>query len=275
VRQAGAHGMTYLAEAEPRTMFAANFGDTIAGPLLAECGGNQVLLEQYLDFVGDRSFRATLLVHEARREQIRYRLDASRMRALHVSSSLECAEGEARLDDSPQPFKTPNGDVIVLERAAAKAAARVLTRAAPFTLGFGELRDAVLPALASTDGLDETLTGFIEALVVGGLARYRLTPVERSGAKPCASDAARRYPELLPDGQAPHTFNAWHDPVVLDATGELMLPYLDGKHTPAQLRSMLEQAMKQGLTGDANASGEPAAAEAKGALERLLHRLCV
>jgi methyltransferase-like protein len=72
------HDLAYLADATPSTMFASNYGDNVAGPLLKECGHSQVLLDQYLDFVMNRAFRQSLLVHAERAPQIRYQLDRSR-----------------------------------------------------------------------------------------------------------------------------------------------------------------------------------------------------
>jgi hypothetical protein len=55
-------GLAYFADAEPATMFVQNYGEQVRGPLLRECGGSQVMMEQYLDFLVNRSFRQTLLV---------------------------------------------------------------------------------------------------------------------------------------------------------------------------------------------------------------------
>ncbi|WP_424742670.1 methyltransferase regulatory domain-containing protein, partial [Mycobacterium sp.] len=57
------HRLAYLAEALTSIMFPMNYGDKVAEPLLKECGHSQVLMEQYLDFVVNRPFRQTLLVH--------------------------------------------------------------------------------------------------------------------------------------------------------------------------------------------------------------------
>lgn len=264
---ADSHGMTYLADAEPKGMFAVNYGDAVARPLLEECADNQVLLELYLDFVGDRSFRASLLVHGARKPDIRHTIDEARLRELHVTASLACADGEARFDPSPQRFATPWGADIVLDHAASKAAAVALAHAAPFTMSFEQLRNAVRERVGNDDELDAALTAFLDAIVVRGLGRYCLSPVQRSGANPGVSEAARRYPGHVPEQQVPHTFNAWHEPVVLDAVGQLLLPYIDGKRTRAQLLVMLEQAAKQGQPLDAENG-------AAAAVDRVLRQLC-
>jgi hypothetical protein len=66
-------------------MFVSNHGAKVAEPLLKEAGGDQVLMEQYLDFLTNRSFRQSLLVHAAEKQNVQYRLDAQRMEKLHYA----------------------------------------------------------------------------------------------------------------------------------------------------------------------------------------------
>jgi hypothetical protein len=64
LRRLGARqGLDYFADAEPQTMFVSNHGAKVAEPLLKEAGNDQVLMEQYLDFLTNRSFRRSLLIH--------------------------------------------------------------------------------------------------------------------------------------------------------------------------------------------------------------------
>jgi methyltransferase-like protein len=270
VKHAEQHGMAYLGEADAHTMFATNYGEAVARPLLDECGGNQEMLEQYLDFVSDRSFRSTLLVHGARKPEIRHRVDETRLRQFHISASLACADDAVRFDASPQAFRTPSGNGIVLDQPLSKAAVVALTQAAPFTMSFEQMRDAAREHAGdlADDALDAALTTLIASLVIRGVAQYRLEALTRGQANPELGRIARDYPAQLPEGQAPHTFNAWHAPVVLDTAGQLLLPYIDGKHTRAQLLGMLEQAVAQGLSLDAETG------DAGAVLDRLLRQLC-
>lgn len=139
---AGEHGLAYLAEAQPPIMFAANYGDEVAVPLLQECGHSQVLLEQYLDFVVNRPFRQTLLVHAERAPHISYRLDASRFGRLHFAAWMPPVDGETRLDDSPQEYGEQGALTIVTQSADAKAALDALSARSPGTLSRQELLEA-------------------------------------------------------------------------------------------------------------------------------------
>jgi len=74
VARARAHGLDYLSEARPEYTFAQNYGPAVVGHLL-EYVHDQVLLEQHLDFVVNRHFRQTLLVHARCARRIDRRMD--------------------------------------------------------------------------------------------------------------------------------------------------------------------------------------------------------
>ena len=95
-------GLEYLGDAEVASMFASNFGADAAKMLIDECGGDQVVLEQLMDFLANRPFRQTLLVHAERGTQVRYQLDAARIANLHVG-------GEYVASDPQRPGRLPAG----------------------------------------------------------------------------------------------------------------------------------------------------------------------
>ncbi len=249
--RAGEQGLAYLGDAILPSMFAFNYGDEIGRLLMEECGHSQVAIEQYLDFVSDRSFRTSLLVHGARARGIAYHVGHERLRGLHVAASLTCANGEVRPDDSPQQFTADNGNPIVFDDAVAKAAAVALGEAWPFTMSFDALKRDVLTRLdaASTRdaaAFDARLDRFVNALVVRGFGRFRLQPVTRSAGNPAVPAAMRNYPALLPEGQLAHTVNPWHQPVQLDEAAQFLLHYIDGARTRKDLLGMLWKAVQDG-----------------------------
>lgn len=96
VSRARAHGLEYLAEAQPENMFVRNYGPLAVDHLLKDHGEDQVLLEQHLDFVANRSYRQTLLVHSERAPQISRTMERNRNRRLHVAAW--CRPSPDRLD---------------------------------------------------------------------------------------------------------------------------------------------------------------------------------
>ncbi|MNN71888.1 hypothetical protein D3C81_1878710 [compost metagenome] len=96
------------------------------------------------------------------------------------------------------------------------------------------------------------MTVLFEQLVISGMARVRLEPVVARAApceKPCIDPTLVAYVRALPEGHAPHVFNAWHEPVSLDVVASHLLPLLDGSRTRADLLKCLEEAEQKGQLG--------------------------
>jgi SAM-dependent methyltransferase len=236
VQRAGAHGLAYLAEARPEMMFPDNYGPKVAQYLLEQCGGVQELMEQYLDFVANRTFRETLLVHAERAPQIRYQPDRSRYSRLHVAACLLPTDGPTRLDYTRQEYLESDGATLFTNDPGFKAALDALSARWPWTQSRQELVDAVRTRLASAGftpsaDLPDHIDNLLGALILQGQARYRLDPVLPEPApEPLRLDKpARRMAELTrnEDDDA-STFNLWHETLTLSPLDGYLLPLLDG-----------------------------------------------
>jgi SAM-dependent methyltransferase len=197
VAQSQAHGLVYLADAAPQTMFATNYGDKVAEPLLKECGHSQVLLEQYLDFVVNRTFRQSLLVmpNARRRSGMRW---TARYEHLHFAAYVPPADEEVLLDDSAQEFGVP-GQTLSTQVPDVKVALEVLTSRWPWTLSRRELVDAVRARLnaagvESAANQGTAIDDLLEYLIVAGQVRCRLDPVAPAptSTPPRLDEPARR-----------------------------------------------------------------------------------
>ena len=80
---AGRHGLQYLAEANFSTMLISNFKPHV-GETLRRIAPDVVRMEQYIDFLRNRTFRQTLLIHEG--VAINRNLDAQVLKGLYVAS---------------------------------------------------------------------------------------------------------------------------------------------------------------------------------------------
>jgi methyltransferase-like protein len=240
-------GLAYLGDAVPSSMFAANFGASVAGPLLRECGDSQVRLEQYLDFVSNRTFRQTLLVHADRAGAIRYRLDGERLRALHVAAFLP-PQGDAALDDAPRPYGPPNSRPLILPQRSLKAAAAALTAAWPGTLDFRSLMAAVEAALP--DGApaeaEAEVTDLVELLVMQDRGKIRLSPVAKPEPVFAVPEAWRRYAACTAEAGMARIANAWHESVVLDVVERCLIEHLDGTQEDEDLVERLVACVAKG-----------------------------
>ncbi len=231
----GAHGLAYLAEAHPEAMIPANYGPKVAEYVNEKCGGVQVLVEQYLDFVADRTFRESVLVHAERAPQIRYNPTHSRYRRLYIAARLPPADGQTRLDHSRQEYLYSDGATLFTNDPGIKAALDALTARWPWTLSWQELVDAVHARLVSAglnprDKLSDHIVGLMEVLILQGQARFRLDPVllEPAQAPLRLDETARRMAELTRGESDASTFNLWHETLILSPVDRHLLPLLDG-----------------------------------------------
>ena len=235
LRRANAHGLAYLAEAQPEKMIPGNYHPKVADHLNEKCGGVQVLVEQYLDFVADRTFRESLLVHGERGPQISYNPHPSRYRRLHIAARVPPADGQTRLDHSRQDYLYSDGATLFTNDPGIKAALDALTARWPWTLSWQELVDAVQSRLVSAgfkpnDKLSDHIDGLMQVLILQGQALFRLDPVlrEPTEAPLRLDETARRMAELTRMESQPSTFNLWHETLTLSPVDRHLLPLLDG-----------------------------------------------
>jgi SAM-dependent methyltransferase len=254
VDRARAHGLEYLAEAQPENMFVRNYGPVAADHLLKDRGDDHVLVEQHLDFVVNRSYRQTLLVHSERAQQISRTMDRGRNRRLHVAACLPPVAGPTRLDDSRQLYGAAGVAQIVVSDPGVKVALDALNGRWPWTLSWQELRAATRSRLVRSEStqiadLDTRIDDLVEVLVTRGLARYRLDPVFPQPV--CApvrlNEAARRMAELTRDDDEAFIFNQWHESLPLAPLDRHLLPLLNGNRDRDALVDALVDLYRQNV----------------------------
>jgi SAM-dependent methyltransferase len=245
VARADARGLAYLCDAEPSTMFVQNYGEKVRDPLLRECGGSQVMMEQYLDFLVNRTFRQTLLVKQPRAGDIRYRLDPARIRALEFAGTFASEDGAAlTLDAREQPCRAIRGLSVTLRLPVHKAVAHLLGTSYPASMP----ADALIAAAAKlvdrpVAEIDAAVMAMLEELLILGALRIRRTPVPTATAVsglPQALTAVRVAPGLaLGAGATASACNQWHESVGLTLLERSLLPLLDGTHSHEALAEHL------------------------------------
>ena len=245
--RARGHGLEFLAEARPETMFPANHGPKVEAYLREKCGGIQVLVEQYLDFAVNRAFRESLFVHADRASQICYPPDRSRYAALHFAAWTPPVAGPTVLDHSRQEYEVADGATLFTNDPGLKATLEVLNTRWPWTLSRDDLVAAVHARLTFA-GLTPSaeLAGHVDdlmgVLIVQGQVRYRLDPVLPPPVPAEAlkvDETVRRLAEATRDDADASIFNLWHEPLLPTPVDRILLPLLDGTRDGAALLDAL------------------------------------
>jgi methyltransferase-like protein/SAM-dependent methyltransferase len=249
VERAGAHGLRYLGEARVGTMTTSNFAPDVdkALKLLAT---DQIATEQYMDFLRNRAFRETLLVHG--RNTPNWQVRAERVERLHIASATRPAENGLVdvASDAAVKYRSPSGLVMSTTRPLLKAVMQVLAEAWPATLSFTELLTRSRAAAGMTD--PATLDADARNLAGGLVDSYLGSDmVELHGAPISVTNTASEKPKAIPSArlraeQGRPVANRRHELVRLGDLERCLLSFLDGTRDRA---AIVEACVTAAMTG--------------------------
>ena len=218
--RAHAHGLAYLSEAEPHTIYLSNMPVNLQQQLLAECGGDQIVLEQYMDYLNNRSFRQTLLVHQSQKSKINYDTPEAVWLNLHYRGTYQ-AQADGAL------FTTAYGGSAALPLPWQRAVAAALTAASPGALAAKDLlatAQTVDPGVSRSD-----LVALLSAHVQSGALRATIEPPSCAGhaaAGGTLDGYASAYISRVTDAEkANQLTNVWHE------HRQFVLPYVQALAT--------------------------------------------
>lgn len=245
------HQLQYLCEANFSEVFLNDFPTQVMTDLL-KMAHDLIELEQYMDFLRNRTFRKTLLVH---RDQV-----ISRRLRPDVVQQLYAAANARSLSATPnarslavEEFSSPEGLKFATDHPVTKAALLHLESVWPQAVPFAELLDRAYERLgqgavaASVRAQDAQL---LSANLLKGFAysgrlielhtfapQFALQPGERPIASPWARYQAQTKAELT---------NLCHARVELKGIAQYLLSHLDGTHDRADLLEGLEKSVAAG-----------------------------
>jgi methyltransferase-like protein len=279
--EAGAHGLGFLGEA--RTPGLIDNLPPDARAALDRWAGHELAREQYLDFLNNRTFRRTLLCHEA---ALRARCETPDvMSRITISTGVRPVSPEPDVvGDTPEQFRRPEGiENVTTNNPLVKAALVTLfeadCRALSSTELWEQVRQRLGPRLAQIAGEEEARENLVAALVRcfgTGLVDFHVHPprfATEPGPRPLASPLAR----LQLRRQQPVT-NLRGRGVELDEFHRLVLERLDGTRDRASLLDEVGGLFRGGAFTIEQAGRpvhDPAVIDAllKSELEPTLHRL--
>lgn len=262
VERAETHGLQYLAEAHFPYVMPGNLPKSVT-QRIGQMATSLVEIEQYMDFVRNRTFRQTLLCHPE--QKIDRRLKPERLRGLYASSPARVGElDEKERQPNLEKFIAADGLSFVTTDAITKAAFHYLIGLWPRVISVPELVEVVraqvyayqVPATTAEQDFTTLATQLLQAYSrsIDMIELHVFPPrcVTIVSERPVMSAVARAQSKL---GNV--VTNMRHENAELDNTSRFLAPHLDGTHDRAALLDMLKNAVVlpqgQSLSQDAEA----------------------
>jgi methyltransferase-like protein/SAM-dependent methyltransferase len=245
------YDLQYLAEAEFPTVVLSNLGSDNAQKLLQLAGNDLIALEQYMDFVRNRTLRQTLVCHADTPIKRTLTADPAQMRQFSVTTRARLASETIDLQAGvPLVFHSAENQHITVDHPTSKAALLLLISMSPQAIPFDVLLDAARERLAAEEmalpdreddarALSTTLLrGFTTSLALIELHIWNPPFALQAGERPYASRIARFQAAAGYEQVA----SLRHERVSIDPFVRLVLPFLDGQHS---VDAVVDQVVKQ------------------------------
>lgn len=237
-----AAGLQYLGDTSVPSMFPRGYPPKVTDTLNRLCR-DLIQLEQYLDFVRNRMFRASLVCHAG--VPLVRTIDVGVLQDLYLSSPARRAA-----DDTPEAgaakYVIDGGGTITTSDALLAAALDALVEAWPGAVAFDQLAARLIAAgrMADTPPARQQLSAGLMNLLLNSAVSASVAPVgcgsaitDRPGVGPLARYTATK------EGWVP-TFR--HTVLRLDEFGRRVVPLMDGKTDRAALVDQLVDQFRAG-----------------------------
>ncbi|MEP6997896.1 MAG: class I SAM-dependent methyltransferase [Betaproteobacteria bacterium] len=230
--RAARHRLAFLAEADYRTMLVGGLPDQVE-QVLDRMASDILQREQLTDFLRNRNFRQTLLVHDP--APIDRALGPERMNSFWVASAARSAGagGDPR-SMAADEFRMPDGSGLRTPHPISKAAMAVLAKHWPAPIPFSDLCAIAAARIGLTGDVDDAqrttlASDVLKSFCVGAAELHAVGPafVIETGARPLASAVAR-----LQAARGNHVTNMRHEVVALDNNDRRLLQLIDGSSAP-------------------------------------------
>ena len=267
------HGLQYMCDADLKSMFPSVLGELAEGWLdQFETLEEQ---EQYLDYLGNRCFRQSLLCRAG--APLSHDLDIGRLRSQAFFADLRVPARVNLRKSSAESFILGGDKEVQVTHPMAKAALMELTERYPDAVAFPELAAAAAVRLRAAGNATaaEDLNGLLsELFLLFTHQAVGMTPLARRLAR---GDAARPRAHALARAQAAqqigHLATARHSTILLDDFSARLVEYLDGNRTvPEIIRQLTDdiRAQRLVLPGLKPAAPEKLQAQVGANVERFL-----
>ncbi|HEX4085489.1 MAG TPA: class I SAM-dependent methyltransferase [Chthoniobacteraceae bacterium] len=254
VEQAEKHDLQYLGEAQFGVMaIAASQGvkSEVWNTLMQVCS-NTTEREQYLDFLRNRQFRQTLLVHK--NVAVDRSLNPEHMSRLFVTTMASPKAAMNLESEEPDELQMPSGAAIPVRQPLMKAAVTHLAEIWPKAISFPELRKAARSRLSVKEGQpeEEALIKQDTTVLGNGLrSLYALGFVDFSSVEPATSPDVSEQPAATPlvryqAQRGSVVTNRRHRSISVNEFDRRVLEQLDGSRTAQDLHKVVSELIRNG-----------------------------
>lgn len=244
VAHARRHGLAYLAEVELREVLPHVFKPETQA-VLQEVAGNAVDLEQYMDFLRNRMFRQTLLVHDE--GPVQRTLRPEPLYRMYIRSQAQAVPPAEAAHAGMGQFKAKDGATLTTDHAVTRAAMEILAEAYPQAMAFADLLHAARASLPAAERSNAPGPIPDEMALAANLLRGHGYSVQlaqlHSNVPSFVTDVSER-PMALPVARFEAetrkvVTNVWHERVSMQPVQLDLLRLLDGTRTRDDLRDAL------------------------------------
>ena len=289
VERAGRQGLQYLGESDFATMLTNMYPKEVT-ETLQRVAKDIVRMEQYMDFLRNRTFRQTLLCKSDL--QLKRNVTPQDMTTFRIASPVELPEKLDIRSTQPEQFKIGgSGTTLTTTVPIVKAAFQHLSEIWPRSVPFDRLLAVSRSRLSSVTIRDQAMVqAEVQALGSAVLTGYTVRLLELKthepdfvteiSEKPKASDLAREQAK-----RSGRVTNQRHEIVTLDEFSRRTLQLLDGTRDRAALLDAMSKLVADGTLmveqeGQKVAGGDPLKQILGDAVDRCLTRfskaaLCV
>lgn len=244
VERAYRHGLQYLGDSEFATMLVSRFSPQTADTV-RKIGSDVIEQEQLMDFLSNRAFRQTLLMHLDQPVDRSFR--PQRVQHLWVSSPASPERAKPNLAEGVmEKFCTPAGPCATTPRAITKSAFMVLAAHWPEAVAFPDLVASAysrLNPLAAkpprTDEIDLLAGELLQCYAVGVVELHACaSPFSvEPGTRPRVTPLARYQAE-----RGARVTTLRHESIVVPDAIRALLPLLDGSRTIDEIPAAVKAA---------------------------------
>jgi methyltransferase-like protein len=253
MEMARACGLNYVAEAEFSEVTPKGFSPETVEQIQA-LAKNTIEAEQYMDFLRNRTFRQTLLCHEANRVNRAIRPQALIDKKFSFATKARASRKIAVAHKTVTHFEAPDGTVFSTNHPVTKAALIHLIDMSPLAVSFTDLLSQARTMVYGTQNVSQKEADQDQLVLAANLLQaycYSLQLVELRVGEDLFQHQVSHRPLTSPftryqAQRGTRVVNRRHEPVTLDGHICHLVRYLDGTRDRNDLLNQLIESASNG-----------------------------